>query len=162
MDFRIRGLQPAPFARLFDMGEAELAERRALIQVADAQSKFPCRVCLEDVSPGTHVALVNFEHLPVESPYRATHAIFVSATAKHAFDAVNVVPAALRTRLLSLRAYDARGMMLDADVVEGRQVEPLIEILFSDPRVDFVHAHTARRGCYLASIERARVTPYEG
>jgi hypothetical protein len=31
----------------------------------------------------------------------------------------------------------------------------LIARLFADPRVAYIHAHNAKRGCYAARIERA-------
>jgi hypothetical protein len=61
----------------------------------------------------------------------------------------------MRTRLLSLRAYDAEGMMLDADVVEGKEVESVIARFFRSPHVAYIHAHNAKRGCYSGRIERA-------
>jgi hypothetical protein len=61
----------------------------------------------------------------------------------------------MRRRLLSLRAFDEQGMMIDADVADGAQVEPLIERLLGDARTAYVHAHYARRGCFAARIERA-------
>jgi hypothetical protein len=157
MHFRIKGLEPGPFARFFSMSDAALQAERAVRTVADSKPGFPCRVSLRDAEPGTSVVLLNFEHLPVDSPYRASHAIYVSAGAAP-FDRVDVVPQALRDRLLSLRAFNARGMMVDADIVEGAEVEPLIERLLTRRDVDYLHAHYARRGCYAARIERARRT----
>jgi hypothetical protein len=61
----------------------------------------------------------------------------------------------MRRRLLSVRAFDARGMMLDAEVVEGVELEPVIARLFADPAVAYLHAHNARRGCYSGRIDRA-------
>ena len=45
--------------------------------------------------------------------------------------------------------------MVDADVVEGREAEPVIERLFADPAVAYIHAHYARPGCYAARIDRS-------
>jgi uncharacterized protein DUF1203 len=154
MDFRIKGLDPAPFAHFFSMDDPELARRHVVRKVADSRPGFPCRISLADAAPGTPVVLLNYEHLPVDSPYRASHAIYVSAGATR-FDAVDVVPPALRERLLSLRAFDARGMMVDADIAEGANAEALIERLLANPEVDYLHAHFARRGCFAARIERA-------
>ena len=98
--------------------------------------------------------LVNFEHLPVDSPYRASHAICVSSS-NVAFDEVNEIPQALHDRLLAIRAFDDRGLMLDADIAEGREARPLIGRLLALPDVSYLHAHYARRGCYAARIERA-------
>jgi hypothetical protein len=154
MDFRIRGLDPAPFACYFRMSPAELARHRAVRCVADSRPGFPCRVTLGDVEPGEPVILLNYEHLPVDSPYRASHAIYVSGAAR-AFDEVGVVPQAMRDRLLGLRAFDLNGMMVDAEIAEGRVVEPLIARLLGRPEVAYLHAHYARRGCFAARIERA-------
>jgi len=154
MDFRIHGLDPAAFMPLFAMDDVELAARRAARTVADSKPGFPCRITLDDAEPGTPVLLLNYEHLPVDSPYRASHAIYVSA-ATQPFDAVNVVPTALRTRLLSVRAFDGNGMMVDADVADGNDLEALVGRLFASDEVDYLHAHFARRGCFAARIERA-------
>jgi len=154
MDFRIRGLDPAPFARYFAMTDTELAQHRAVRSIAASRPGYPCRVSLTDVEPGDPVILLNYEHLPVDSPYRASHAIYVSI-APRAFDGVGVVPPALRERLLAIRAFDVDGMMVDADIAEGRGVEPLLSRLLGRSEVAYLHAHYARRGCFAARIERA-------
>ena len=46
-------------------------------------------------------------------------------------------------------------MMIDADVVGGREVETLIQRLFVNPEVRYIHAHNAGRGCFAARIDRA-------
>ena len=77
MDYRITGLFPEEFAHLAALDDATLARHRAVRRICDSQPGFPCRVSLEDAAPGERVLLVNYEHLPVESPYRASHAIYV-------------------------------------------------------------------------------------
>jgi len=59
----------------------------------------------------------------------------------------------LRTRLLSLRAFDAHGMLVDADVVDGRALEPALDRLLADAA--YVHVHFAKPGCYAALVRRA-------
>jgi Protein of unknown function (DUF1203) len=68
---------------------------------------------------------------------------------------VNEVPELLTRRLLSLRAFDDAGMMTTADVVEGKAVAPVIERMLSDGKVSYLHAHTAKAGCFVARIDRA-------
>jgi hypothetical protein len=155
MSFRITGLDAEPFSHLYGLSNSELAAHGAMRYVAESKPGYPDRVELRDVEPGESVLLVNFEHQPVDSPYRSSHAIYVREGANEPFDKVDHVPESMRTRLLSLRAFDARGMMLDADVVEGREIEAVIARLFADPCVDYIHAHNARRGCYAARIDRA-------
>ena len=155
MDFRITGLPAAPFRHYFALTDAELAVSNAVRRVVDAKPGAPCRVGLVDAEPGEEVLLVNFEHLPVNSPYRSRHAIYVRRLATETFDRVNEVPPALRARLLAVRAFDARHMMIGCDVAEGAVVEPLIERLLSDPEAEYLHVHFARAGCYAARVTRA-------
>ncbi|HTU62781.1 MAG TPA: DUF1203 domain-containing protein, partial [Polyangiales bacterium] len=77
MSFRISGLPAQPFAALFALSDQELAARDIIRMTVDRQPGFPCRVSLEDADPGESVLLLNYEHLPVASPYRSRHAIFV-------------------------------------------------------------------------------------
>ena len=154
MDFRIEGLDPDAFQPLFSLDDEALAARGARRQIADHKPGFPCRVSLEDAEPGEEVLLLNFEHQPVDSPYRAAGPIYVRRAATR-FSAVNAVPAMLRSRLLSLRAYDAEGMMVAAEVCEGAAFEPALEALFADPATAYVHVHNAKPGCFNCRVERA-------
>jgi Protein of unknown function (DUF1203) len=155
MSFQISGLPVAPFAPLFGLSDAELATRHIVRHTADKSPGFPCRVSLRDAEPGETLLLLNYEHLPVSSPYRSSHAIYVREYAEEAHVAVNEVPDVLRRRLLSLRAFDKQGMLLDADVADGRDIQPLIERMLESREVEYVHAHNAKPGCFAARVDRA-------
>ena len=154
MSFRIQGLSPEPFAPLFGLPDEELAARGVLRYRVDKCPGFPDRVEMRDAEPGETVLLINHVCQPARTPYRATHAIFVREGATRPYDEIDVVPEVLRRRLLSLRGYDEEGMMVDADVVEGAEVEGLIARLFEDPRIRYIHAHNAKRGCYAGLVTR--------
>jgi hypothetical protein len=151
--FRFKGLPAVPFQPLHPLGEGELAACGLRRMVADKKPGFPCRVSLEDAEPGERLLLVPYEHQPANTPYRASGPIFVREAARQTYDGAEV-PLVLRTRLLSVRAYDAEGMMVDADVTEGAQVEALLARLFARPEAAYAHAHFARRGCYACRVER--------
>lgn len=155
MAFRITGLSPEPFQPLFGLSDAALAAHGAQRVVADAPNAFPCRITLTDAAPGETLLLFNHEHQPAETPYRSRHAIFVREDTDTRFEAIDVLPEQLRRRTLSLRAFDADHMMIDADLCEGADAEALIARFFEDPRAAYIHAHFARRGCYAALIERS-------
>lgn len=155
MDFRITGLSPEPFRAIFQLDDAELAASGAQRVFADdASPGYPCRVSLAHAAPGEELVLLSFEHQAACSPYRAAGPIFARKSATVAFDAVNTVPEPVRVRLLSVRAYDAGDMIVDAEVVEGRQIESLIERFFRHPAVAYLHLHYARRGCYACRVDR--------
>lgn len=153
MGFRISGLSAAGFADWFALSDAELARRHAVRRTVDEPHAFPCRVSLTDAQVGDEVLLINHEHLPVDSPYRSRHAIYIRA-GEQTFDAVDVVPEMLRRRLLSVRAFDAAGMMSGCDVVDGRDLENAIDRLFADPNAAYLHVHFAKPGCYAARVDR--------
>src|SRR4029450_1812530 len=114
MGFQVSGLPVAEFAPLFALTDAERAERGIVTRIVDEFPGFPCRVSLQDAEKGELLILVNYEHLPVASPYRSRHAIYVRQAATDAALDVNEVPALFRSRLLSLRAFDSQGMMNEA------------------------------------------------
>jgi len=155
MRFVIRGLDPAPFRALYGLSDAALAERQVVRMRADAKPGFPCRITLEDAEPGEELLLVNYEHLPVASPYRSRHAVFVREGVETPAVYENVVPEVLARRLLSVRSFDNAGMMRDADVVDGGALEPLIARMFEDEHTAYLHVHNAKRGCFAARVDRA-------
>lgn len=154
MAYRVTGLDPAPFLPFYGLPEAELASRGVLRRVADCCPGFPDRVELRDARPGEALLLLNFTHLPEASPYRASHAIFVLEGATRRHDAMDAIPDPLLRRPISLRAFDAAHLLLDADLAEGAEVEATVLRLLDDPRVAYVHAHYAKPGCYAARVTR--------
>lgn len=154
MDFRMTGLDPAPFQPLFALDDAALARVGASRAIADDATGFPCRVSLAHAAPGEALVLLSFEHQGAHSPYRAAGPIFVRKAATIAFDAVNTIPEPLLTRLLSVRAYDQQNLIVVADVVDGKALASMIEIFFNRADVAYLHVHYARRGCYACRIDR--------
>lgn len=153
MSFRVLGLSPDPFRPLFELSDAELRALGARRVVAD-DPHLPCRVSMAHAELGEELLLVNFEHQPARTPYRAMHAIYVRRTADRAFDGVDVVPDVLASRLLAVRAFDAEHMMIDAEVCEGAQAATMFERFLADPQTSYLQVHNARRGCYAARVER--------
>ena len=155
MSFQISGLDPAPFRPLFGLSDAELAARGARRMTVDAEHRFPDRIELRDLDRGEQAILVNHVHHDVDGPYRASHAIFVLEGAGEAQTLIDEVPAVIRRRTISLRAFDGAGAMIDAALVAGDQMAAAITRMFETPAVAFLHAHYAARGCYAARIDRA-------
>ncbi|MFZ5670622.1 MAG: DUF1203 domain-containing protein [Pseudomonadota bacterium] len=155
MTFVVTGLSPAQFQPLVGLSEEALAARGVLRQIVSEKPGAPCRVTLEDAEPGETVLLLNHVHQPAETPYRASHAIFVRESASTAARCENEIPEALARRLIALRAFDAAGMMIDAEIVEGTGLTPLIERFLAEPATAYLHAHYARRGCFAARIDRS-------
>ncbi|MEL7106208.1 MAG: DUF1203 domain-containing protein [Pseudomonadota bacterium] len=155
MDFQISALPAQDFAALFSLSDQDLARQQARRMVVRETPGTPCRVSLQDAAVGETVLLLNYTHQPADSPYRATHAIFVREGAKEAKVAINEVPKVLRQRLISLRLFDANHMMIDADVVDGADLGSALSTAFDDPSVAYAHLHNAKPGCFHAAAHRA-------
>jgi hypothetical protein len=107
------------------------------------------------VEQGEALLLLNYLHQPADTPYRASHAIFVREWAETPYQTQDETPEVLWIRAISLRAFDASGDMVEADLTGGGDLKPAIERLFANPEAAYIHAHYAKRGCYAARIDRA-------
>lgn len=154
MPFRITGLSPDAFRPLFGLSDPELAAKGARRYVADSKPGFPDRVEMRDAEPGESLLLLNYTHQPADTPYRASHAIFVIEGAKERYDQIDTVPAVMRSRTLSLRGFNKDNFLVTADLAEGVSLESAIDRFFADSNVAYIHAHYAKPGCYAARIDR--------
>ena len=155
MTYRIEGLNPAQFQPLFGQPDEELARLGALRMTVDAKPNFPCRIRLDDAEVGETVLLLNHVSHDVRNPYRASHAIFVTEGAEKPALFSDEVPPALDRRILSLRAFDKAGMMIDAALAHPGEAHAAIEGMFANGAAVSIHAHNAIRGCFAAKIERS-------
>lgn len=154
MSYRISGLPLEPFRHLIGADEATLTAHGAQRFTVTKPHDAPCRIGLEDAEPGETVILLNYAHQTADTPFRANGPIFVRETAREQAVFPGAVPDQLRRRTLSVRAYDAEGMMIDADVVEGMALEPVIDRLLANMDAAYLHIHFAKRGCYAARVDR--------
>lgn len=154
MDFIVSALPADLFRPLYGLPDAELAARGILRRRADGPGS-PCRITLEDAPAGESVLLMNYEHQPADTPFRARHAIFVreGAEDRH-FSPCEIPPAFIARPFLSLRAFDEKGMMVDADVVQTDQLSTAIARLLDVSDAAYLHVHYAGAGCYAARIDR--------
>ncbi len=153
--FQIVPVPYEKFAPLFKLGDSELQSLGACRITVDEKPGFPCRVSLADAEVGETVLLLPFTHHDVPSPYRASGPIFIRKDAETARPDVDEVPIMLRQRLLSIRAYDESATMVDAEVTQGSELEDFILRMFANQRVQYLHIHNARPGCYNCRVERA-------
>lgn len=153
--FRLLPLAADSFAPLFDQSETALAALGARRVVATHTPGFPCRVSLEDATPGEELLLLPYEHHPADSPYRASGPIYVRRAARPRQLAPGELPPYVTNRLISVRAYDDRGMMLAAEVRDGREVQSELERQFANPHVAYIHLHNAKPGCFSCAVVRA-------
>jgi Protein of unknown function (DUF1203) len=153
MAYRVTGLDPKPFKSLYGLSDEELLSRGIVRMTVDGPA-FPCRISLTDRAIGEKVLLLNHVSHDVANPYRASHAVFVTEGEDEAAEYVDQVPPVFETRVLSLRGFDAEGMMAAAILTQPGEADAGIRKLFANPDIITIHAHNATRGCFSAKIER--------
>jgi hypothetical protein len=119
--------------------------------VADEPHSYPCRRCLKDADVGDALLLLSYDPFVGESPYAGPGPIYVHEHDCTPF-AADGIPRQLTRRLLSVRAYDERHMLVDADVTDGAELAAVSHRLLEGAA--YLHVHNARPGCFAARIER--------
>ena len=121
---------------------------------ADEFPGFPCRVCLRDAAIGEELILVSHDPFAKQSPYRSSSPVFVHR--EPCTDKLDngEIPEQLQRRQLSVRAFDADEMMVDAKVVQGTELKSLLQRFLAEEATSYVDIHNASRGCFAARAER--------
>ncbi|KAI1178284.1 hypothetical protein F4777DRAFT_538086 [Nemania sp. FL0916] len=116
----------------------------------------PCRRCLQDSNPGDEMVLVSYDPFVGNSPYRCASPIFLH-TKPCELASPRVLPEQQRSRLLSVRAYDANHMMRGNEVVPGDKVlETCERLLAEDGPGEYCHVHNAAAGCFAVRVDKAQ------
>lgn len=154
MNNKISGLKAEPFIHLFGQSDACLNRLGASRHTVDSYPGYPDRISLCDIPMGETAILINHIYQPANTPYFGTHAIYLWEGCTQQGIYVNALPEVMTARLLSLRAYDERHFIRQADICEGKFAEQLIHLFFADPLISYIQIHNAKRGCYSCCVER--------
>ena len=98
--------------------------------------------------------LFPYTAIPPGHPYSESGPVFVHADPCEPYAATHEFPADFRKGRV-LRAYNSKFEIIDAEVVNGREPETVIEKLLQNPETAFVDARSVTRGCYTFRIQRA-------
>ncbi|HAP75703.1 MAG TPA: DUF1203 domain-containing protein [Acidimicrobiaceae bacterium] len=122
--------------------------------IADTNPGYPCRQCLLDAEVGEVLLLVSHDPFTIDSPYRARSPIFLHEQPCTPAATSARLPEQLTSRQLSVRAFDGNAMMVDAAVIDGADLDALLQRFFDDSSTVEVHVHNATRGCWATSVVR--------
>jgi len=121
-----------------------------------AQGGEPLRCCLKIARPGEQILLVAYRPFNKPSPYAETGPVFVHAESCAGYRRYDLYPDEFRGRPQVFRCYDT-----DGNIVGGRFAEPtddveaVIEELFADPTVEYIHTRNVVYGCYMLELRRS-------
>ena len=153
-DFIISGIKQHDVQQLFAQSDKQQTANGMSIMTVDEKPGYPCRVSLQDANIGEKILAFNYEHHQANSPYRSSGPVFVRFNAIEAQLNKNEIPIMLNHRFLSLRVYDADGMMIDASTIDGTYLEGSIQDIFHNEKAKYIQVHNAKPGCYNCQIDR--------
>jgi hypothetical protein len=104
--------------------------------------------------PGERVILFPYAAIPLGHPYSESGPIFVHADQCKRYSATDAYPADFRTGRV-FRAYDQRSNIIDAQVVDGREPELVIQELFENSETAFLDVRSVTHGCFTFRVQRA-------
>ena len=58
-------------------------------------------------------------------------------------------------KMLSVRAYEEKHMMVAAEVVEGSEMERVAGVMLADEKAWYINLHNSKPGCFAVRVERA-------
>lgn len=120
-------------------------------------SGYPCRVTLEDAEIEKKVFLIPYDFHRTNSPYQSKGPVFVRKGLKSRKFKNNEVPVMLNHRLLSFRGYDKSGFMKEAITDKGIHTKEVIEKIFLNTEIEYIHIHNSSPGCYNYEIRRINI-----
>lgn len=156
MNFIIESLDYKHFEYLSKLNEDELIQKNIVKQLVDKKPSFPCRITLEDAEIGEEVFLLNFVFHAVNSPYKASGPIYIRPHKEQKFCEINEIPSLFLTRIISLRGYNHKQMLIFAEVFEGKELKNKIQKAFENQEIEYLHIHNAKFGCYFAQAKRVK------
>lgn len=129
-----------------------------LFDVPDESTFMPCRKCLTNGQPGQKMLLLSYDPFLGDSPYRQYGPIFVHEEPKCELARVSSGGDAPEQQLmrdkLAVRAFDGNHMMVQQDIVAGRDLVERAEKFFTETDVEYLHVHYAAPGCFAVRIDK--------
>ncbi len=124
------------------------------VYVADEHPGYPCRQCLKDAELGDELILVSYDPFETDTPYRSASPIFLHLEPCVPPTDLSELPPQLTGRQLSVRAFDADALMIDAALIAGADLGGTLARFFRNETCDHVHVHNASRGCWAVRVDR--------
>jgi len=154
MSFKITGLDGNNFSHLYGLSDDKLKAQGVVRFSIDEYPSYPDRITLRDIPAGETGLLLNHIFLDTKSPYKGSHAIFIWEGQLNAAVYIDTIPEVMERRIISLRGFDDKDMLIEANIAQPGEAKEHILSLLMDDRIAYILAHNAKQGCFSCRIER--------
>jgi hypothetical protein len=132
---------------------------RLVVSIARENSYGPCRSCLKQFVAGDRRILFSYSPNAVDHPYIETGPIYIHGDECEPYREKNVFPKEIENGKIKFplvfRVYNEGGVMIDAVLQNGISASGIIESIFENGNVAFLHVRNAQFGCFVAHVDRA-------
>ena len=158
--FRVQAIAPGTLAEIRLGARDQFGNQ--LTSIVDADGGSPLRCCLRRSTPGEELYLIAYSPFSRPGPYAEVGPVFVHAGPCPGYRENDAYPAGYRDwPTMVFRPY-RRHAELNGDVIaydaiqmgDGDTAEALIDAIFADPTIDFIHTRNVHAGCFMFSITR--------
>jgi hypothetical protein len=125
------------------------------LKVTQSQEPVPCRHCLQLTRPGEDVILFAYCPFETSGPYAEVGPVFIHARACTAYECPESLPADFSGRQRLFRAYNKAGEIVDARPAEPAKHMEVVQDLFADREVSYIHSRSPTYGCFTYRVQRA-------
>ena len=120
-----------------------------------AEGGEPLRCCLRIAKPGEPMLLIAYRPFSRSSPYAETGPVFIHAGSCGGYPWPDRYPDEFRGRQQVFRCYDAAGNIIGGHFAEpAENAEAVIQALFADRNVEYIHTRNIIFGCYMLEVRR--------
>ena len=127
---------------------------------APSQGRAPCRHCLQLIRPqDEQLILFTYDAFYGQGVPPLPGPVYIHAETCRPFGGEGKLPEAFRGQPLTLEAFGENRQRLREqridELVDGNDGDQVLQELFREPRVQYVHVRSTPAGCYLFRVERA-------
>lgn len=121
-----------------------------------AVGRAPCRHCLRLIRPGAEeLILFTYDAFHGQGVPPSPGPVYIHAESCEVFDGSGELPGDYQGQPLTMEAFGAERKRISEARVNGTNGDALLQQIFENSEVKYVHVRSTTAGCYLFRVERA-------
>jgi hypothetical protein len=121
-----------------------------------AAGRAPCRHCLQLIRAGEQeLILFTYDAFHGQGVPPSPGPVYIHAEGCGAFTGSGSLPAEYRGQPLTFEAFRAGRRRVVEKRVNGQEADDVLEEIFAEAEVEYVHVRSTTAGCYLFRVQRA-------
>ena len=120
-----------------------------------AIGRAPCRHCLKLIRHDQELILFTFDAFHGQGAWPSPGPVYIHAESCQQYSGDGQIPQEYKSQPLTFEVFGAERKRLGEKAIRESNGDLVLQELFQDPAVKFIHARSTTAGCYLFRVERA-------